>query len=149
MNENVNPETSTIPTCPDSTGPHPSILPPLSAIVPYLATAALTALGMWVAMSASTPGAKTQAPATAPAQQNRQVTVVHLYGCQYLAVDNPFFMVHHGGCTNRLHYVTIQDSHSVTKVWQPGDPLEVHNLSATYTTNKGHVYNTAIDEPKK
>jgi hypothetical protein len=42
----------------------------------------------------------------------KAVQVVGLYGCQYLVVDDGkvFAMVHHGGCSNRLHYVTTVNS---------------------------------------
>jgi len=109
MNENVSQETSTTPCCHDSTGQttHPSTShwPNIGGIVVGLL---LALIGLLVF---GTQGKDTKAAAPPTAPTPKPVQVIGLYGCQYLVVDDGkvFAMVHHGGCTNRLHYVTMQE----------------------------------------
>lgn len=66
-------------------------------------------LGMGIVAFALTRATSKPEPTMAqkPAASNRQLQIVNLYDCQYLVFDPPFTVVHHGGCTNQRHWVSL------------------------------------------
>ena len=88
-----------------TTEPTPDAPSPLNPIVKYgLSILAGLLVGIPGTLFFSKPApAQSAATAKAPALP-RQIQIVSLFDCQYITINEPFFLLHLPTCTNTHHY---------------------------------------------
>jgi len=89
---------------PTTTEPTPAAPSPLNPIIKYgLSALAALVVGIPTTLFFSKPAPAQSAAAKTPTTP-RQIQIVTLFDCQYITINEPFFLLHLPTCTNTHHY---------------------------------------------